>query len=305
MYTKNIKELKQKDAQYFGGKAASLGEVASVKLRVPKGFAISFDAYKYFVEKNHIDEIIKKCINSYMDGNINVKECSDIIYRGFISGIIPDVLKSEIYSAYHKNKLNMVAVRSSANLEDLPNASFAGQHDTFLSVPNLDVALLRIKECWASIWNVNAIKYRQEKDFNQNNVCLAIIIQEMLKPEISGVTFTFNAISMKKEEIVINAGRGLGEEVVSGRSCPDTYIYNTKNKKVFYMSVNGKIVLEKYCIATPIINESILHRGMIERLVKKCKKIESHFALPQDIEWALCKKRLYILQSRPITNISM
>ncbi|MDR3584983.1 MAG: PEP/pyruvate-binding domain-containing protein [Desulfosporosinus sp.] len=204
----------------------------------------------------------------------------------------------------------MVAVRSSATAEDLPSASFAGQHDTFLGICGKEAVLKHVKKCWASLWSAQAISYRISMGFEHLFVELAVVVQAMIDSEVAGVMFTANPVNQSKEELLISAGYGLGETVVSGLITPDTFIL-TKDGRVkekVLGSKDHKLILTKEGTRSEKVPQSLqnsycLGENELAQLAKLAQLVEKHFGIPQDIEWACSKRNVYLLQARPITTL--
>lgn len=311
MYILKLKDINNDNNDVVGGKAANLGKLSSFGVRVPDGFCICFDAYREFVKINKLDSVIINHINRNLSGKISNYQCSQYIIKCFMEASIPLDIVQAIEKEYIYLNECRVAIRSSASTEDLKEASFAGQQDTFLNVVGIDNIIEHIKLCWASLWTERSMAYRKKTNYDSCSICLAVIIQEMIDSNVSGVAFTYNPINNRANEVLINSTYGLGEAVASGLVTPDTFIYDIHKKRIIYKGkgnkrfrfVNGTSGIEK-------VHNSIMQRQkysintlLVCRLVILCKKIEKHFNYPQDIEWAIVHHKIYILQSRPITNI--
>ena len=203
-----------------------------------------------------------------------------------------------------------VAVRSSATAEDLPDASFAGQQETYLNVQGIEDVLIYICHCYASLWGDRAVSYRFNQGYNQSTVAIAVVIQEMVESEKAGVLFTLNPVTQNKDEMQINASYGLGESVVSGRVTADNYIVN-KSGTVVEINIGSKetqiVYGDKNTKEEPVSEAKRTERALndteIAGLVKAGLKIEKHYGMPMDIEWAIRKNEIYILQARAITTL--
>ena len=319
MEMKNIywfNELSKDDVGKVGGKGANLGEMFKNGFPVPEGFCVSSGAYFKFIRENRIDEVIKE----YTDG-LNVEDtdalnhASVVIKNAILSGRIPEDIKKDIIDAYNKlgdGKEVYVAVRSSATAEDLPEASFAGQQSTFLNVHGALDVVQAVKECWASLFESRAIYYRQVNGFDHLKVGLSAVVQRMIESEVSGVAFTVDPISENYDNLVIEAGFGLGEAVVSGSITPDRYIVSKSRGVIIDKRISvqpWKIVRvgeknEHVEIPKEEQSKQKLPDDKILELAKICIRIEEHYGKPMDIEWALEKGKLYIVQARPITTLS-
>lgn len=312
MYILKLKDIKRSNYKEVGGKAANLGKLKAFKVRVPNGFCICFNAYKEFIEVNGLDVVIHEYTEKNRAGDLTIDQCSEQIMKCFADAPMPSEIAKAVAKEYKLLKIRSVAVRSSANTEDLKEASFAGQQDTFLNVTGFDNVLKYIKMCWASLWTTRSIVYRQKEKYDVNNVYLAVIIQEMLQPDISGVAFTYNPVNNAADEVLINASYGLGEAVASGLITPDTYVYNIYQKRIVsrekggkeFRFINSKSGVKKVHNSAKRRKVFSLSLFSVIRLAILCKKIEKYFDYPQDIEWAIQHNKIYILQSRPITTIS-
>ena len=222
-YIKWFNEINKNDIPVVGGKGANLGELTQKGLDVPPGFCITAGAYNRFIDYAELDEIIKELIRGLDEENSDMlQNVSRAIQDRINCGEIPEDLKNEIIAAYREfsKKVNLenpeVAVRSSATAEDLPEASFAGQQDTYLHISGEEELIKYVRKCWASLWTARAIYYRVKQDFEHFDVSLSVVIQKMINSEKSGVMFTANPVNSNTDEMMINASWGLGEAVVSG-----------------------------------------------------------------------------------------
>lgn len=307
----NIDKHKKKIDDMVGGKASKLCELKSIHINVPEGIIISFEAYQEYLKTNNIFNIIKSSLQKIDTGELEIPYASKLIQDYFMQGDFPGDLRKELLDFTYKLDKHALAIRSSANTEDLTNASFAGQQDTYLNIRGMDNIVDCVKKCWASLWNERAIMYRQKMKFVNENIYLAVILQRMIYPEISGVTFTYNSISNDPREMVINATYGLGEAIASGIVIPDTIIYDKAARKITYQNVGSK-TFKLVCNDQSMGQEEndILQREKIcldsvylKKIIKICTKIEKYFKYPQDIEWAIEDGKIYVLQSRPISNM--
>ena len=310
------------DVGKVGGKGANLGEMAGIGLPVPNGFCTTSDAYFAFIKANGIDRAIAKITeNLDVQDNQKLNAVSDEIKALILSAKVPDAIRTDIIKAYNKlcgaevmpseSQEVYVAVRSSATAEDLPEASFAGQQATFLNIKGADNVVRAVQMCWASLFESRAIYYRQEKGYDHLKVGLSAVVQEMVQSEKAGVMFTSDPITNDPRRIGIEAAYGLGEIVVSGSVTPDWYVV-TKDKmeiveknlaKQTWMitKVNGKN--EHVSIKDEMQDKQKISDKEIVELAKYGKEIEEHYEWPQDIEWAISKGEIFIVQSRPITTL--
>lgn len=331
-----FKETGIEDIPYVGGKNASLGEMYSnltkIGINVPNGFAVTANAYRYFLEKAGLKEGIKKALDGLDTHNIKDLQARGKKVRTLIlKANLPEDLKNEVAAAYaelgklYKTKNPDVAVRSSATAEDLPDSSFAGQQETYLNIVGVDAVLKSTKECIASLFTDRAISYRVDKGFSHFDIALSVTVQKMVRSDIgaSGVLFTIDTETGFDKVVVINAAYGLGEMVVQGKVTPDEFMVfkpmlekgfnaiiakniGTKLTKMVYAAKGGgKIVPVE---AKDRAKFSISEQEII-LLADWGAKIEKYFSKkhdryqPMDIEWAKDgkTKQLFIVQARPET----
>ncbi|MCX6707935.1 MAG: phosphoenolpyruvate synthase, partial [Candidatus Woesearchaeota archaeon] len=305
-----FKDIRKEDIPLVGGKGANLGELASMGLPVPDGFVITAKAYDRFITEAGIKDKIRKMLKG-LDvedtGRLN-KTAEDI--RNMIMGSkLPSYLIDEIKKNY-KPIDDFVAVRSSATAEDLPDASFAGQQETFLNRKGNKDVLEAVQRCFASLFTPRAIYYREKNNFPHEKVFLAVVIQKMVNADKAGVIFSVNPVTQNREEIIIEGAYGLGESVVAGELTPHSYIVDKETHKIkeknigklewgYYRGKSGKT--EKRDIDNGHIE--VLNEKEAQALTKYTKDIEKHYKMPMDIEWAIEAGKVYILQARPVTTM--
>src|SRR3989344_2135904 len=334
-FVKWFSELSSKDVSIAGGKGASLAEMYNHKFPIPPGFMVTAQAYQYFIEKCHLDDKIQEIVSK-----IDVEDTSELTkaskqIRDLIRGAsMPEELEEEITEAYdildvgkqeiikagsgalqilkNSHEPPFVAVRSSATTEDLADASFAGQQDSFLSVKGNRNLLLKVKDCMSSLFTARAIYYREKKGFGQAKASLAVVVQRMVDSDKSGVIFSKDPVK-KAEQILIEAVWGLGEGIVSGRIQPDSYIVdsNLDEFKILELTVaNKRIAIIRNSSGENTIvklteeksRQQVLSTYEIKVLSQYAKKLEEHYGKPQDIEFAIEGRDIFIVQSRPITT---
>ncbi|MGE5654403.1 MAG: PEP/pyruvate-binding domain-containing protein, partial [Bacillota bacterium] len=271
------------------------GEMLLAGLPVPDGFVILTDAYRSFVEENCLLSTMTP-LSSYPLGQASeLDEQLSHIRTRFEHGCMSAKLQAAIVSAYQELGGGAVAVRSSATAEDLPDASFAGQQESFLNIEGVDALMAAVKSCWASLWNARAVTYRSQQLTNSNEVALAVVVQRMVPAEVAGVMFTANPITGRRDQIVIDAARGLGEALVSGAVNPDHWVVDQHSRQV----VEQRLATDsKDHSDTPVLKVD-----QIKQLVEMGLRVADHFGSPQDIEWAWAGGELHVLQSRPITSL--
>ncbi len=300
----------------IGGKGRSLAKLARAGFAVPDGFLVTADAYRSFVADNTMQtEILDLARAELRDGYPVFDASSDAISDLILSTTMASTIAEEIRLAYAKLGQNdlPVAVRSSANAEDLPGFSFAGQQETFLNVRGGEAVVEAVQKCWASLWTAQAMSYRHQNGIPQESVVMAVVIQIMVPSEVSGILFTSNPATGERSELIVNASFGLGEAVVGGQVTPDTFIVNRhdltdveavlgpKEPQVVYDGEQG-VRLEEVTEKEREI--ASLSDAQLLELCETALKIESIYeGVPQDIEWAFSDGQLHLLQSRPITNL--
>lgn len=325
-YIKFFNEIKKDDLPVVGGKGANLGEMTGNGLPVPPGFCLTAGAYKDFIHYAELDEVITFLIESLnVDDVEQLNDVSKEIRQKIMEAPILPELEEEIKKSYldFSKSINMtdpeVAVRSSATAEDLPDASFAGQQDTYLHIRGEKELVNHVKMCWASLWTGRAIYYREKQHFDHFDVLLSAVVQKMVNAKKAGVMFTANPINKSTDEMMINSSWGLGEAVVSGTVTPDEYIIDKKTKEIKEKHVASKlsmVVKKEVGVGTEVVNvEDYLGKDAVEaesltreelnKLIEMGLKIENIYGSVQDTEWAFDKDTgdFYFLQSRPITTI--
>jgi pyruvate,water dikinase len=300
-YIRLLQELSGKDLALAGGKGANLGELVWAGMKVPQGFVLTVDGYQCCLAGVHLPRMSADVLNDI----VVLNDVTAQIQAEIESIDLPDEVTGEILEAYRKMGSPKVAVRSSATLEDLANASFAGQQETYLNIQGESGILESIKKCWASLWAPRAVQYRSMQGFGDNNAALAVIIQEMAPHEVSGVVFTINPLANKTNELVVNAVRGLGEALVQGEVVPDQWLARRPDGAVLKFTSalgNGQSPAPFFRVQHPA--RGCLTSQQVRELARLCLRIEEHFnGVPQDIEWSYGSGEFYLLQSRPITTL--
>jgi rifampicin phosphotransferase len=310
IFIKQFDQLEGSDIDQAGGKGANLGELTRAGLPVPAGFVILTDAYRAYIGEHHLqDKITSLAVAS--DDPAEYDEASAQI-RALFSAEIADPLRAEIAEAYAALGEDLpVAVRSSATAEDLPEASFAGQQDTYLNVRGLEDLLVAVRDCWASLWTGRAMAYRARQGIDPASVSLAVAVQQMVDAESAGVMFTANPGNGRRDETVISAAWGLGESVVSGSvntdnltvRSPDGTVVSSETADKAVMTVYAAHRTEELPVPEDQRNRPVLSEADAAELAEYGSRIQNHFGAPQDIEWARTNGRFWILQARPITAL--
>jgi pyruvate,water dikinase len=294
-----------------GGKGANLARLLKAGLRVPRGFIVTTAEYHSFVEDNSLREKIRAAAFGLSADNAEAVEgASQKIRAAFLAGRVRPKTEAAIRGVCTELGNSPVAVRSSATSEDLPDLSFAGQQDTYLNVCGADDVLTSIIRCWSSLWTARAIGYRLRNAISGPEIALAVVIQEMVESESSGVLFTVNPLTGLRTESVIDATFGLGESLVSGQVEPDHYVVESHSGRILEKELGAKNILIRgksgggtETIATDTAQTQALPDDQIRRVVELGRQIQQEFGAPQDIEWAFHNGTLNLLQSRPITSL--
>ena len=314
-----FEEVGKEDISQVGGKGANLGEMTKAGITVPPGFIVTAQSYFYFLQKSNLTDTIRKLLSD-LDTNDSEKlqKVASRIKSLLNAAAMPEEIAREIAQAYGKLGSGAVAVRSSATAEDLPEASFAGQQRTFLNVVGEKEVIAAVQGCWASLFEPRAIFYRAHQGFDHFSVGIAVPVQRMVQSEASGVMFTLDPITNDRSKIVIEAVYGLGESIVSGEVTPDLYVVDKEgleisDKKLARQewqlvrnSKRGKD-LEKANTRVAVLEAVQAKQKFsdddITALAKIGKRIEDHYAFPQDIEWAKEGEDIFIVQTRPVTTM--
>lgn len=301
-----------------GGKGANLVRLTRAGFDVPRGFIVSTSAYREFVNANGLDAIIQQALEGLASDDADALEAaSEKIRNAFSSGKMPTDITQEIQAAYvdvnGPSSTVSVAVRSSATAEDLPDLSFAGQQDTYLNIIGEEQLLQAVVNCWSSLWTARAIGYRIRNHISHDEAALAVVVQEMVQSEVSGVLFTANPLTGALNESAIDATFGLGEALVSGQVEPDHFVVKINpdgsiavlSKKLGAKAVatrakagGGVESIEEKSEAQQTLTES-----QIQQLAETGQRIQKEYGAPQDIEWAFANGKLYLLQARGITSL--
>lgn len=373
-HIKFFKDISKKDVSLAGGKGASLGEMTKAGIPVPPGFVVLASAFDRFLEETDLNAEIQARLKEVNINDTNsVDKASNVIRDAIHDHAMPQDLEKEILEAFDElagakdgkpptaplgkgggrlasatppepplgKRGMLVAVRSSATAEDSAVASWAGELETYLNTRKENVAEM-VKKCWSSLFTPRAIFYRHEKNLIDHYVSVAVVVQEMVQSEISGIAFTVHPVTEDPNQMIIEAGFGLGEAIVSGQITPDSYIISKSDMSILDINIGTQTKMlikskQKRKLppprpsATPpragggsdardVANEWIkldekegsrqkLNGKQIIELAKICDTIERHYGFPCDIEWAFAcpepgrREKFYITQSRPITTL--
>lgn len=320
-------EIRKEDVMTAGGKGANLGEMTAAGIAVPEGFVITADAYRAFLKANDLEGTFTEELGKAGRDEAKLLEAAKKFRELIGQGKLPEEAESAIRRKYAQLGGQVrVAVRSSATAEDLPEASFAGQQETYLNVRGIDEVLMKVRRCYASLWGNRAVCYRCNQGYDQLAVAFAVVIQRMVESEKAGVLFTVNPVTQNKEEMQINASYGLGESVVSGRVTADSYLCSrqgtvksfqigSKETQIIYADKDTNRdtneetnkgtnkETKEIPVSARLQAARCLNDQEVAALCTEAVKVEKHYGCPMDIEWAICDSRVYILQARAVTTL--
>ncbi len=280
-------------------------------IAIPPGFVILADAFDVFIKEANLEDKIEEVLGKVKNGDTRiVDKASETIRALIMKAKMPGHLQDEILKSFKELGAQFVAVRSSATAEDAKDTSWAGELETYLNTTE-STLLKNVQKCWGSLFTPRAIFYRFEKKLDKTKVSVAVVIQKMVNSEISGVAFSVHPVTQDKNQLIIEAGWGLGEAIVSGSVTPDSYIVDKRDLSILDINIaeqDKKIVRKKtggneWVSSGKEKSSQKLAGQQIIELSKMIVNIESHYGFPVDIEWAYEGGNFYITQSRPITTL--
>jgi phosphohistidine swiveling domain-containing protein len=304
-YVAPLAAFRRDDVEWAGGKGANLGELVRGGFPVPPGFVVTTAAYDLLLEGTGLGSRIPALLSRQPEGSA--------IQEALISASMPAELRSEVLASFADLGAGSVAVRSSATAEDLPEAAFAGQQETYLNVVGEEALLVAVRRCWASLWTDRAIAYRRRLGLEPTAARIAVVVQLMVAAQTAGVLFTANPVTGARDEVVIDASPGLGEAVVSGQVTPDHFVIDRRSARVKEWRPGRREVVVQPRLGggtehadLPARDEKVassLPDHALRRLVRLGTAIQKYFGKPQDVEWAWADGDAFILQARPITAL--
>jgi len=311
--TRIFLELNKMDADIAGGKGASLGEMSQTGIPVPPGFVVLATTFDEFIKESHLFQEIDSILDQVNHKDINsVEMASEKIQALVRHAVMPESIAREILSQFKELNTEYVAVRSSATAEDGAEHAWAGQLDSYLNIKEENL-LEKVQHCWASLFTPRAIFYRFEKGLHDTKISVAVVVQKMVNSEVSGIAFSVHPVTEDRNQMIIEAGFGLGEAIVSGSVTPDSYVVekeprriidvnvSTQSKGMYRISTGGS---EWQDLPEPKASSQVLNESQILEFADLIMRIENHYGFPCDIEWAFEQEKFYITQSRPITTLS-
>jgi rifampicin phosphotransferase len=296
-----------------GGKAANLGELIHAGFAVPAGFCVTTAAYE--LVSAELEPLLVELATTRSDEVAHLEELASVARATLLHAPVPANVAEAVTSAYHtlfQGEPIPVSVRSSATAEDLPEASFAGQQETYLNIIGVEAVLTAIQRCWASLWTDRAISYRASLGLDPRGVRLAVVVQRMVDAQVAGVLFTANPLTGKRRESVVEANPGLGEAVVSGTTNPDHFVVRTTTGEIVERRLGDKQVViqaipgggTQKIEADARAMGACLSEAQVRALAELGVYVEAHYGSPQDIEWVLdASGQVFLLQARPITTL--
>lgn len=311
-FIKPFGSIKKGDVGLAGGKGLSLGLLYQAGIPIPDGFVVTANAFKRFFDESNIDEEAHAMWDTInVDDMESVERHSEEIQGAIRDSSIPEEIAKEVLEAFRNLGEQFVAVRSSATAEDSAIDSWAGELESYLYIGEKEL-LDHVKLCWASLYAPRAIIYSVKRNMTWKKNAVAVVVQKMVNADVSGVCFTVNPVTHNRNDMVIETVWGLGETLVQGIVTPDQYLIHKKEnvivdvtihaqKKMYVRKKNGgvkEMIVSKHAQAQQKLNGK-----QIVELAEICKKIETHYRYPQDIEWAYAQGKFYIVQSRPITTL--
>ena len=307
-------EIDKDDIPTVGGKGANLGEMTKAGFPVPDGFVVTSSAYVHMIEVNNLEDKIKAMLKDLnVEDATALNRASHQVIELIEKSPFPKDIEEQVFKAYDKLGNNpWVAVRSSATAEDLPEASFAGQQETYLNVRGDASVIVHIRKAWASLFEPRAIYYRVQQGFDHFKVALAVPVQKMVQSDISGIMFSINPVTNDKTHIVIEAVWGLGENIVQGAVTPDHYEVDKSELKLIQhktvhqdieMVRSGEGNIQRKVPSSRQDKRKLTDAQAVE-VATLGKKLQQHYFFPQDSEWAIENGKLYVVQTRPITTVN-
>jgi pyruvate,water dikinase len=310
-------QIDKEDVDLVGGKSANLGEMTQAGFPVPKGFAITIEAYDRFLAENKLTTRIYKILDetNYEDPN-RLEDSAKEIQRLIKYGKIPEEISLEIIKHYEKLsgffKKALVAVRSSATAEDMPGTSFAGQQITYLNIKGEANVVNAVRDCWASLFTGRSIYYRHINKIPHEKVKISVIVQKMVQSEVSGVAFSVDPVTGDKNKIIIESVWGLGEMIVQGSVVPDKYVVQRDTFDILSKEISDQAVQlirvggenKEVEVSKKIRDKQKISDEEVIKLAKITDSMQKHYYFPQDLEWAKEKDKFYVVQTRPITALT-
>lgn len=307
-------EIRASDLPLVGGKGANLGEMTHAGFPIPGGFCLTTRAFQQFINAHpNPDEIYKQLENIPANDVEAVRSAGQRIREALLTVPIPAEIIEDVKQAWQAAGVeHAYAIRSSATAEDLPDASFAGQQDTYLNIVGEESLLDAIRHCWVSLFTDRAILYRAQNNFSHREVALSVVVQQMVQSEKSGTLFTADPLTGHRHTLTIDASFGLGEALVGGLVSPDSYRVDKRTRLILDRRIADKLIgifpekdggTRQVMLSEAQRVQTVLNDGQILALTDLGARVEAHYGTPQDIEWAITGGDVHLLQARPITSL--
>jgi len=312
MFVLSLKKVTEANHSLVGGKAASLGNMLQSGIQVPPGFAVTTKAFRQFITNSNIQKQIITQLRALNPEDLeSVASSSKFIQELILSADISEEIITAIFNEFNTLDSHYVAVRSSAVGEDSKDAAWAGQLESYLNTTK-ETLIENVKNCWASLFSPRAIMYLFNHKINIEDIAVGVVVQAMVQSEVSGVAFSVHPVTLDIDQVLIEAGFGLGEAVVSGEITPDSFVIDKQTFQPLKITINEKIKglfkidnQNQWQDLGDKSTQRTLDDIQLETLSKQIVLIESHYGYPVDIEWAIVENNLYILQARPITTLDV
>jgi len=312
-YTLPFSSIRAADLPLVGGKGANLGEMTHAGFPVPTGFCVATTAFDQFMRScPQADELYAR-LDTVSTDLETARQVGQAVRETLLTVPMPDSIAEAIRDAWQMAGVDEAyAVRSSATAEDLPDASFAGQQDTYLNVIGEEALLDAVRRCWVSLFTDRAILYRDQNNFSHRDVQLSVVVQQMVMSEMSGILFTADPLTGHRHTATIDASFGLGEALVSGLVSPDAYRVDKRDMTIIERQIADKQIaiypkkeggIKQVELTDTQRTQTVLTNAQIIELAQLGTKVEAHYGSPQDIEWGIVGDQLYLLQARPITSL--
>ena len=307
-------DIRAADIALVGGKGANLGEMAHAGFPIPAGFCLTTTAFQRFMAASPEMERLYTLLDTVTAGDVEtVRRVGQRVRQELLQIPIPAEVIDSVRTSWQEIGVeDAYAVRSSATAEDLPDASFAGQQDTYLNIIGEAALLDAVRRCWVSLFTDRAILYRSQNNFPHREVQLSVVIQKMVMSEISGILFTADPLTGHRHTLTIDASFGLGEALVSGLVSPDSYRVDKRTRTILNRQITDKRIAifpeknggtRQEALSPAQQKQTVLTDDQILSLTEMGCQVETHYGAPQDIEWAIANGQIYLLQARPITSL--
>ena len=308
----SFSDIRAADLSLVGGKGANLGEMVHAGFPVPPGFCLTTVAFQQFIA-TAVENLYTLLDTVAVDNIETARQVGQHVRQSLITVPIPPAIAAAVRQKWGRLEATQpYAVRSSATAEDLPDASFAGQQDTYLNIIGVEALLDAIRRCWVSLFTDRAILYRVQNNFPHQEVKISVVVQQMVMAETAGTLFTADPLTGHRHTAAIDASFGLGEALVSGIVTPDTYRMDKRNRTIIERQIANKQIAvypekeggtRQEILSAKQREQTVLTDDQILALVDMGSQVEAHYGAPQDIEWAMADGQLYLLQARPITSL--